>query len=541
MYDLVVSNGKVITGAGNPWFNADVAVKDGKIVQVGPVTAEAKVVLDAEGMAVSPGFIDLHDHSDYTILVNRTADSKVHMGVTTTVFASCGSGAAPLNEEMREEIRRQAPFLAESGVKVNWSTMKEYLQVLESGGLSINVAPLVGFGTIREYVMGMEMRAPTENELEAMKTEVHKAMLAGARGITTGLRYDPQSYAETEEVIELTKVVAEHDGFYTSHIRDEGDRGEIIAAVEEIIRIGRETGVPVNISHFKVLGKSLWDQAPRLVQMVNDARKEGIMVTADQYPYSASGTGLQAWIPAWANEGGNDALIQRLNDPPTLSKIKKGLSHAMEERGGPEAALISSYPLNPSLVGKNLKQVAEQTGENPLDAGIRLLKEHVEAIQAGSLKGGFSIVNFNQTEENIELMMRQPYVAVGTDGRVHSPEGVLAKYIPAPHPRFYGTFPRVLGRYSRERGVIGLEEAVRKMTSLPAQILGLRDRGLIAPGFHADLTVFDPDVVIDRADFVPAEKTMLYPDGISHVVVNGVVTMRNGVHTGEKAGVVLKK
>jgi N-acyl-D-amino-acid deacylase len=541
MLDLAVRNGRVITGAGNPWFRADVGVKDGKIVKVGFFQESAKEVIDAGGMVVCPGFIDLHDHSDFTILVNREADSKVHMGVSTTVFASCGSGAAPLNEAMREDIRREAPYLKEVGVDVDWSTMEEYLCRLEEGGLSINVAPLVGFGTVREYVMGMNMRAPTKAELEAMKAEISKAMEAGCRGITTGLRYDPQSYAETGEVIELSKVAAGYGGFYTSHIRDEGDRGDPLSAVEEIIRIGREAHIPVNISHFKVLSKRFWHLAPRLVDMVEQARAEGIQVTADQYPYSASGTGLQAWIPPWANEGGNEELVKRLNDTETTKKIKTGLAASMEDRGGPENALISSYPLDPRLVGLNIAQVAEKWKMDPLDAGIKLLRDHLEAITSGKVKGGFSIVNFNQTEENVELIMRQPWVAVGTDGRVHSPEGVLRKHMPAPHPRFYGTFPRVLGRYSRDRGVIRLSEAVRKMTSLPAQILSLRDRGLIAPGSCGDITVFDPDTVIDKADFTPPEATMRYPEGITHLVVNGTVTMRDGEHTGARAGVVLRR
>ena len=540
MYDLVVRDGKVFTGAGNPWFKADVGVKEGRIVEVGKILGDAKEVIDARGLAVSPGFIDLHDHSDYTIMVNREADSKVHMGVSTTVFASCGSGAAPLNEKMRDDIRRFSPFLEETGVKVDWSTMEEYLSRLEAGGLSINVAPIVGFGTVRRYVMGMEMRAPTPAELDAMKKEIAKAMEAGCRGITTGLRYDPQSYAETEEVIELTRVVAEYGGFYTSHIRDEGDRGDPLGAVEEIIRIGRETGVPVNISHFKVLSKRFWDLCPRLIEMVEEARAEGVQVTADQYPYKASGTGLGAWIPKWANEGGNEELVKRLNDPDTTERIKEGLAEAMEDRSGPEAALISSYPLDESLVGMNIAEVAARRGVDPLDCAVDLLRDHLESVVEGRAKGGFSLVNFNQKEENVELIMRQPWVAVGTDGRVHSPEGILNRLIPAPHPRFYGTFPRVLGRYAREKGVLHLADAVRKMTSLPASTLGLSDRGLLVPGMCADITVFDPETVIDRSDYTPAEATKLYPEGIEHLVVNGAVTLRDGEHTGARAGLILR-
>ncbi len=541
MFDLIIKNGKVNTGAGNPWFKADVAIKGEKIAQVGKIEDSAREMINADGLIVCPGFIDLHDHSDFTILVNRDADSKVHMGVSTTVYASCGSGAAPLNDEMREEIRKSSPYLTEAGVNVTWSTMEEYLELVESSGISINVAPLVGFGTVRRYVMGMEMREPTRTEMASMKDELVKAMDAGCRGITTGLRYDPQSYAETEEVIELSKVVAQYNGFYTSHIRDEGDRGDPVGAIEEIIRIGREAELPVNISHFKILSKRFWDLCPKLIGMIEEARKEGIEVTADQYPYRASGTGLGAWIPKWANEGGNEQLVKRLNDPEIYKKIKEGLAESMEDRGGPEAALISSYALEPDLVGMNIAEVAAERNQEPLKTAMQLFKEYMEALVVGNVEGGFSLVNFNQIEENVDLIMQQPWVAVGTDGRAHSPNGILNKYIPAPHPRFYGTFPRVLGKYVRERGVINLNEAIRKMTSLPAQILGLQDRGILMPDHYADITVFDPDTVIDKADFTPKKATKLYPEGILHLVVNGKVTMRDGKHTGVRAGKVLRK
>jgi N-acyl-D-amino-acid deacylase len=541
LFDLIIKNGKVNTGAGNPWLKADVAIKGEKIAQVGKIEDSAREMINADGLIVCPGFIDLHDHSDFTIIVNRDADSKVHMGVSTTVYASCGSGAAPLNDEMREEIRKSSPYLTEAGVNVTWSTMEEYLELVESSGISINVAPLVGFGTVRRYVMGMEMREPTRTEMASMKDELVKAMDAGCRGITTGLRYDPQSYAETEEVIELSKVVAQYNGFYTSHIRDEGDRGDPVGAIEEIIRIGREAELPVNISHFKILSKRFWDLCPKLIGMIEEARKEGIEVTADQYPYRASGTGLGAWIPKWANEGGNEQLVKRLNDPEIYKKIKEGLAESMEDRGGPEAALISSYALEPDLVGMNIAEVAAERNQEPLETAMQLFKEYMEALVVGNVEGGFSLVNFNQIEENVDLIMQQPWVAVGTDGRVHSPNGILNKYIPAPHPRFYGTFPRVLGKYVRERGVINLNEAIRKMTSLTAQILGLQDRGILMPDHYADITVFDPDTVIDKADFTPKKATKLYPEGILHLVVNGKVTMRDGKHTGVRAGKVLRK
>jgi len=541
MLDILIKRGKIVTGAGNPWFVSDVSIKNGLITGIGKTSEDAETVIDAEGLVVAPGFIDLHDHSDTTILVDRDATSKVHMGVTTTVFPSCGSGTAPLNEEMREKIRRSEPFLAEAGIEVSWSTVEEYLAFLESGGLSINVAPLVAFGTIREYVMGMSMREPTPEELERMKAEVEAAMKAGCRGITTGLRYDPQSYASTEEVIEVSKIAAKYGGFYTSHIRDEGDRGNPASAVEEIIRIGRETKMPVNISHFKILSRRFLDQCPNLIEMVNKARREGVQITADQYPYNASGTGIGAWIPKWGNDGGPEELLKRLKNPDIYEKIREGLAAAMDDRGGPEAALISSYPLDTHLVGWTIAEVAEKRRQDPVDCALELLRDHLEAVLTGETRGVFSIVNFNQSEENIVQIMKQPWVAFGTDGRVHKPEGILNKYISAPHPRFYGTFPRILGRYVREKKILTLEDAVRKMTSLPAQILGLRDRGLISPGLAADIVVFDSDTVIDRSDFVPAEATKRLPEGILHLVVNGVPTMIDQEHTGARAGKILRR
>jgi N-acyl-D-amino-acid deacylase len=540
MFDLVLKDGMIYTGAGNPWFKGDIAVKDGRIFEVGQISGEATEILDVSGKAVSPGFIDLHDHSDFPLLVERKAENKIKQGVSTLVFPSCGSGAAPLNDYMREDILRRSPYLKEGGVEVDWSTVDEYLKRLEKG-ISVNVAPLVGFGTIRRYVMGMEMRGPTSGELEAMKMEVATAMEAGCLGLTTGLRYDPQSYAETEEVIELAKVAAKYGGFYTSHIRDEGDRGDPVGAIEEIIRIGREAGIPVNISHFKILAKRFWHEGPRLVDMIEEAREEGIDVTADQYPYRASGTGPGAWIPKWANEGGLEALAKRLVDPEVAPEIQEGLVASMEDRSGPEAALISTYSLDPSLVGKTIADVAEMRGENPEDTIFELFKAHTLKLAAGELKGGFGFVNFNQSLENVDLFMRMPWVAVGSDGSVHAPDSVLARHSPAPHPRHYGTFPRVLGHFARDRGVIGLHEAVRKMTSLPARILSISDRGLIMPGMWADLAVFDPETVLDGNDFVPAEATMRYPIGIDHVVVNGVLTLKDGEHTGVLAGLVLRR
>ncbi|MBS7652588.1 D-aminoacylase [Candidatus Bathyarchaeota archaeon] len=541
MYDLVIKGGRIITGAGNPWFRADVAVSDGRIVEVGKVFEGAEETLDASGLMVCPGFIDLHDHSDFALLVDRRAENKVRMGVSTVVFPSCGSGAAPLNDEMRREEERLHPYLREAGLGIDWHTVEEYLKRLEEGGISVNVAPMAAFGNIRRYVMGMEMRPPTLEELEAMKEELVRALEAGCLGISTGLRYVPQSYASTEEVIELAKVVARYGGYYASHIRDEGDRGDPMGAVEEIIRIGEEAGIPVHISHFKVLSRRFWGLCPRLIQLVEEARARGLEITADQYPYNASGTGPGAWIPHWAHEGGPEALAKRLRDPELAPKIRRALAESMDERGGASAALISSYPADPSLVGKTIAEAAEIRGEEPEDAIFNLFREHIEKSISGELEGGFSIVNFNQSEENVEAIMRRPWVAFGTDGRVHSPKAPLRRHEPSPHPRYYGTFPRVLKRYVREKRLLTLEEAIRKMTSLPASVLGLYDRGLIIPGMWADILVFDPERIEDKSDYTPPEAAMRYPEGIEHLLVNGVLTVRDGEHTGAMAGRILKR
>jgi len=533
LYDLVIKNGKIVNGAGNPWFKADIAVKDGRIVEIESLgNVEAAKVIDADGLVVSPGFVDLHNHSDFEVMLHPRAESIVRQGVTLIVVPNCGGGSAPLNEEMKEEMRKRG------GVSVDWSTFEEYLRKLDGVGSSINVAPLIGFGTIRRYVMGYEMRAPTMGELSQMREEVEKAMKAGAFGLTTGLRYVPQSYANTEEVVELAKVAAKYGGFYTTHQRDEGDLGDPIGSVKEVIGIGEKAGLPVNISHFKILAKPFWSRCDEILRIIEEARSRGVDITADQYPYTASGTGPSAWIPKWASEGGNRRLLERLRDPELSSKIKEGLTEVMELRGGPEAALISSYPLNRAYVGKTVAEVAQALGGEPADVFFDLFKTLVEKVVAEEVRGSFGIVNFNMSEENAEAIMRKPWVMVSTDSSIQAPSPGRVSTV---HPRNYGTYPRVLGRYVREKKVISLEEAVRKMTSLETQRLGIFDRGLIAKGMWADITVFDPEKVIDRAEYVPQEESQRYPEGIPYVIVNGVVTVENGKHTGAQAGKILRK
>lgn len=543
MFDVIITNGRVINGTGNPWFKADVAVKDGRIAKIGNLgDAEAEKTIDAKGLVVSPGFLDLHSHSDVNIMINPKAESFIRQGVTIQVFPNCGSGLAPLNDTIKEELRRSRQEFLEAGLDYDWSTFEEYLQRIEKIGTAINVAPLIGFGAIRRYVMGWEMRAPTKGELETMKVEVEKAMKAGAFGLTTGLRYVPQSWSKTDEVIELAKVAAKYGGFYTSHVRDEGDRVEPVGAIREVIEIAEKAGLPANISHFKIVAKPFWDKIDEMLALIEDARARGVDITADQYPYWASGSGPRAWMPKWAHEGGKEALLQKMKDPETRPKLIEGLHKVMMVRGGPEAALIRSYPLKSDYIGKFVSEVTEMLGrDDPTETLLDLYQEHLEKVVAGEIKGGFSFANFNQPKENVDKIMKKPWVMTSSDGSIHAPYGPLAKHQPSPHPRYYGTFPRVLGRYVRETGLMSLEEAIRKMTSLGHQRLGIFDRGLLAEGMCADITVFDPKTVIDKAEFTPPEATMRYPEGIPYVIVNGVVTIEESEHTGALAGKVLRK
>jgi N-acyl-D-amino-acid deacylase len=543
MYDILIKDGDVITGAGNPWFKADVGIKDGKIAKVGPIKgADAGRVIDAEGLMVSPGFVDLHNHSDTSIMVNPHAESYIRQGVTTLVFPNCGSGAAPLNDALKEQFRRDTPAFFDAGLEPDWTTFEGYLKKMDSIGTSVNVAPLIGFGTVRRYVMGYEMRAPTKGELEAMYAEVEKAMKAGAFGITTGLRYIPQSWAETEEVIEVAKAAAKYDGIHTCHLRDEGDRGDPIGAIKEIIEISEKAGLPGHIAHFKILSKPHWHECDEILRIIEEARARGVDITADQYPYPASGSSPFSWSPAWAREGGDEGLLVRLKDPETRKRIRDELERVMEVRGGPQAALIRNYPLKREYIGKTIAEITEMLGrDDPVDTLVDIYTDHVEKSVAGEVEGRFSFISFNMSEENVNKMMKKPWVSTGSDGRIHAPYGPLVERNPAVHPRFYGAYPRVLGRYVREWGVLTLEEAIKKMTSLGTQRLGLLDRGLIAEGMWADITVFDPETAIDKAEYTPPEKSVVYPEGIHYVVVNGVLTIDEEEHTGALAGKVLRK
>jgi N-acyl-D-amino-acid deacylase len=531
MLDLIIKNGYVVDGTGNPRFRADVGIADGKIALVGDLADEKSTkVIDAKGLIVCPGFIDMHSHSDIALLINPQAEGKIRQGITTELIGNCGSSAAPLDEATKEEIKKTMPMLEEAKLELDWSTMGEYLQRIKSKGVAVNVAPLVGNGNIRTFVIGHKNRAPTENEFEKMKKTLAQAMRDGAFGLSSGLIYAPSCYSDTNELVELCKVVAQFGGIYTSHIRGEGDR--LLDAVKEAINIGERANVPVEISHHKAVGKANWGKVKQTLKMIENARKKGMDVSCDVYPYTAGSFGLDAMLPPYAQEGGVDMLIKRLKNPETRKKLKADMKKGVEgwesqlKEAGWDATVIADCEGHPEYEGKKISEIAEETGKNVLDFVFDLLIEETASV---------SVIRFMMREEDVRTVLKHPVSAVGTDASVRAPYGVLGKG--KPHPRSYGTFPRVLGKYVREEGLLTFEEAVRKMAWLPAQKLKLKDRGLIREGMWADVAVFNPNTVVDRATFTEPHQ---YPEGIDYVLVNGKVVIDHGKHSEILPGKVLR-
>lgn len=516
MFDIVFKNARVLDGTGAPWFVADVAVKDGIVARIGAVEGEARAMVDACGKYLSPGFIDAHSHSDLPLVVNPTADSKVMQGVTTEIIGQCGSSGAPRGLGL---IRHSGDDEEEADIDApKWTDMASYMKLLEDQGTSVNVAPLVGHGKVRRQVMGVENRDPDERELTLMKRLVDEAMEQGAFGMSTGLIYVPGRYSRTEEVIELAKVVAKHNGCYFTHLRSEG--AKLLEALREAIDIGFAAGVPVQVSHFKVMGEANWGMVKHSIAMVEKAREEGLDITADQYPYIASSTGLGSPVPVSAWRGGKGSEL--LNDPVERQKILDSL----RARANWDKIVVASLENrgDQQFIGKSIEEVGKAQGISAEEAAFGLLQRN---------GGVVSIVNFAMSEDDVRTVMRQPWVMVGSDGRAYNIKTAKGQ----PHPRSYGTFVRTLGRYVREHKLLRLEEAIRKMTSLPAWRIGLQDRGVLREGMRADAVLFDADTVIDNATFTAPHQ---YPTGVEWVLVNGVPVVRNGEHTGARPGMVLR-
>ncbi len=519
-FDLLICNGEIIDGTSNPWFLSDIGIIGDVIKKVGSLRKESSNrYIDAEGLTVVPGFIDVHSHSDFSILVDPMVQSKIRQGVTTEVVGNCGNSAAPVNEQVKEYRKRYSRMNVPEDFEFSWETMEDYLNLIDSKGVGFNVVSFVGHGLIRQNVMGYENRKPNAFELKEMKRLVAEAMEQGAFGMSSGLIYPPSVYADTAELIELAKIVNDFGGIYASHIRGEG--ATLLNAVNEAIKISKKSGAPAHIAHLKASGKPYWGRTKQALKLIEEARQKGVDVTFDQYPYVASSTGLASLLPHWVHEGGAEKLIKRLKDPETREKIR------LEEQITRDwsAILIVNLDNNPQYIGKTIEDISRSEGRDPFDVMCGLLIEESTRV---------SIVNFGMYEEDVRRVMKNPVGMVGSDGTAVSPEGILGQG--KPHPRFYGTFPRVIGHYVRER-VITLSEAVRKMTSAPAQRLGIRDRGLIREGFKADITIFDKDKVTDKATFTDPHN---YPDGILYVIVNGAIVIEDGEHTGRLPGKTLR-
>lgn len=525
MLDLLIRNGLIVDGSGVAGYPGDIGVQGGRIVEIGRLeAAEAETTIDASGQVVTPGFVDMHSHADFSLPANPTADSLVRQGITTVVMGQCGSSPAPLLAGTREGA---IATLSDPDIPLPWeawSTFGSYLAYLVEIGTSLNVVPLVGQGMVRGGVMGFSAEQADERQMAQMQAEVLRAMESGAIGVSSGLTYPPGSYSRTEELIELVRPVGQRGGYYFSHIRSEGET--LLEAIAEAIRIGHETGAAVQISHLKAAGRLNWSKAEQALDLIDRARDEGLDVTCDMYPYLASSTGLTMLAPDWAHEGGKAALLERLADPMTRERIKTDPHiDRLSRMAGWEDVFICHSPNAPDYEGHTIADLARSASLPVYDWILDALLETELQVE---------MVAFLMSEDNVKMQLRHPAVMIGSDGVGLAAEGPLAKGVP--HPRNYGTYPRLLGNYVRDENVLSLEEAVWKMSGYPAQKLRWPDRGLLRRGYRADLVVFDPGTVADRATYQAPHQ---YPIGIQHVIVNGVPVIRDSVHTGARPGSVL--
>ncbi len=514
-FDVLIKGGTVYDGTGGDPIQADVGIKDDRIVAIGKLDSDQAVsVMDANGLAVAPGFINMLSWAGVSLIADGRSQSDIRQGVTTEIFGE-GTSMGPLNNEMKRRA-----ISAQSDIKydIPWTMLAEYLTYLERRGISPNIASFIGAATIREHVLGQNDVQPTSEQMEQMRDLVRREMEAGALGIGSALIYAPGTYARTEELIELCKVAAKYGGKYISHIRNESQG--VLKAVDELIRISREAGLPAEIYHLKTAGLPNWDRIDGVIARIEKARQEGLKITANMYLYTASSTGLSSRIPAWAHSGGNQALFKRLQEPATRARIAR----EMRARGPmPQTLLIGfrSERLR-GLIGKTLSEVAGMRGEDEVDTVLNLILEDRSRISA---------VFFLMNENNIKTILRRPWVSIGSDGASLGPEGVFLKT--STHPRAYGNFARLLGVYVHDEKVISLQEAIRRLTGLPATNLGLDRRGFIRAGMLADIVVFDPGAIADRATY---EQPHQYAVGVKHVFVNGVHVLKDGEHTGAKPG-----
>jgi N-acyl-D-amino-acid deacylase len=528
-YDLVIRNGRIVDGTGNPWYVGDIAIRGDRIVAVGRVPEGAAArEIDATGLVISPGFIDMHSHSDYVLLEDPRAESKVRQGVTTDIIGE-GSSVGPYQGELAP------PSVTVNGKERHWHRLGEYFDLIDETGISINVASYVGIGNVWQCVMGNSFDRPTPGQIEAMRHLVDEAMKDGAMGLSSQVMMPPGSLATTNDIVALCEVVAPYGGIYSTHIRNEGTG--VFESVAEAIEIGERAGVPVDVIHMKIADQQYWGRMSEVVELIENARRRGVNVQANVYPYTRGNNNLVSIIPPWAHEGGTEELIKRLQDPEQRARMKHDIinglpgwyNHYTAVGGDWSRMLISA---NNSYKGLTMDRVlalraGDKPPRDPLDELFDILIEQ---------HGSVSTVYAHHTEEDMTLALQQPWCSIGSDGSALAIDGPLRRG--NPHPRNFGTFPRVLGVYCRELKLLRLEDAVRKMTSLNAAKIGIMDRGLLRPGMMADVTVFDPERVIDHATYT---EPFQYCDGIEYVIVNGEVVPEQGERTDARPGRAIRR
>ena len=525
-FDVIIKGGTVYDGTGGEGRVTDVAIRGDRIAAVGDLAnANATITVDARGLAVAPGFINMLSWSTESLIQDGRSQSEIRQGVTTEIMGE-GDSMGPLNDRMKERYVREQRDIK---YDIKWNTLAEYLRYLEKRGVSCNVASFLGATTVREYVIGLEDKQPTPEQLEQMRDLVRKEMEAGALGIGTSLIYPPAFYAKTDELIELCKVAAKYQGKYISHMRSEGN--QLLESLDELIRISREAGIPAELYHIKAAGEKNWPKEDQLLARIEAAQRDGLKITADMYTYTAAGTGLDACLPPWTEDGGYPALFKRLRDRATREKIaaevrvdSNGWENLYLAAGSPDKIVLTGFKsekLKP-LTGKTLGEVAKMRSKDPIETVMDLISEDESRIDA---------MYFLMSEENVRKELAKPWISFGSDEASQAPEGVFLKS--HPHPRAYGNFARVLGKYARDEKVLTLPEAVRRLSALPATNLGLDHRGFIREGMFADVVVFDPATIADRATF---DKPHQYAIGMKQVFVNGVQVLKDGEHTGAKPG-----
>lgn len=527
-YDVLILDGTIYDGSGGKPYVADLAILGDRIAAIGELNdATATTVINAEGLAVSPGFINMLSWATDTLIVNGTGLSDLKQGITLEVFGE-GQSYGPWSDKMKVENKKRQTDIQ---YEIEWTTLGEYLEYLEAKGIAMNVASFVGATTLRIHEIGYDNRPATDDELARMQDLVRDAMREGALGVGSSLIYAPANFANTRELVALASAAGEYDGMYISHMRSES--GQIFEAIDELITIAREANVPAEIYHLKASGKPNWDKIEDVFAKIETARAEGLHITADMYTYPASATGLDAVIPLWTQEGGIDAWVERLKDPEVRARAIAEMKDTTNPSNrwnnvGPERTLLIGFrteALKP-YIGKFLSEVAEERGKDPAEVALDLVVEDHTRID---------VIYFSMTEENVRKKIAQPWVAFDSDEGAYSDDGVFLKN--SAHPRAYGTFARILGKYARDEGVITLEDAIRRLTSFPAANLKIRDRGWLKEGYYADVVVFDPETIQDHATF---ENPRQYATGVLHVFVNGGYALRNGDATGEMPGRVVR-